>query len=165
MEKTGEPEDVDELYREHHGWLRGWLRGKLGCADTAADIAHDTFIRLMAGGRAIGFDRPRAYLTTIARNLVVDHWRRVEVEQAYLAVIALRPEPHAPSEEERMLVLESIQRIDAALADLPAMTKKIFLLSQIDDLPYAEIAGQLDVSEITVKRHMRKAFMVCLQAQ
>lgn len=165
MENLGNPEDIGELYTQHHGWLRTWLRGKLGCADTAADIAQDTFVRLIASGRTVGFDRPRAYLTTIARNLVVDHWRRRELEQAYLAAVALRPEPEMPSVEEQLLMLESLQRIDAALMALPALTRKIFLLSQLDGLIYGAIAQQLRLSEITVKRHMRKAFMVCLHAQ
>lgn len=165
MENIVDQQEVGELYSQHHGWLRNWLRGKLGCPDTAADIAQDTFVRLMAGSRNVGFDRPRAYLTTIARNLVVDHWRRMELEKAYLAAVALRDEAEVPSEEERLLILESLMRIDAALAALPKATRKIFLLSQLDGLTYAAIATQLKMSEITVKRHMRKAFVVCLQAQ
>jgi RNA polymerase sigma-70 factor (ECF subfamily) len=153
------------LYVEHHGWLKGWLRKKLGCSDTAADLAQDTFVRVMTARRPTVFDQPRAYLTTIARNLVVDHWRRAELEQAYVAAIALRSEPEAPSEEERLLILESLVRIDAVLHALPAVTRKIFLLSQLDGLTYADIAEQLGMSVVTVKRHMRKSFIACLSAQ
>ena len=35
------------LYSEHHGWLQNWLRGKLGCAADAADLAQDTFLRIL----------------------------------------------------------------------------------------------------------------------
>ncbi|OPL22089.1 hypothetical protein B5L72_34410 [Pseudomonas aeruginosa] len=37
------------LYSEHHGWLQNWLRGKLGCAADAADLAQDTFSRMLDG--------------------------------------------------------------------------------------------------------------------
>jgi RNA polymerase sigma-70 factor (ECF subfamily) len=35
---------------------------------------------------------PRAYLTTIARNLLINHVRRRAIEQAYLDALALMPE-------------------------------------------------------------------------
>lgn len=47
---SGEPSyqsAITELYCEHHGWLFGWLRIKLGCAQNAADLAQDTFARIL----------------------------------------------------------------------------------------------------------------------
>jgi DNA-directed RNA polymerase specialized sigma24 family protein len=57
------------LYREHQGWLFGWLRGKLGNSGDAADIAHDTFVRLWVGLRADAIPtlrEPRAYHASLA---------------------------------------------------------------------------------------------------
>ena len=45
---------VEVLYNDHHHWLTGWLRRKLGCPDNAADLAQDTFIRVLSAGK-----RPR----------------------------------------------------------------------------------------------------------
>lgn len=42
---------VGSLCGDHHHWLHGWLRRKLGCAQVAADLAHDTFVRLISSGR------------------------------------------------------------------------------------------------------------------
>ncbi len=42
---------VSHLYQDHHGWLQGWLRRRLGCAENAADLAQDTFARLLASRR------------------------------------------------------------------------------------------------------------------
>ena len=38
---------VQALYGAHHGWLLGWLRKKLNNQPQAADLAHDTFTRLL----------------------------------------------------------------------------------------------------------------------
>lgn len=152
------------LYGQHHGWLYGWLRRKLGNACDAADLAHDTFVRVMVARRLpeqLG-DEPRALLTYIARNLVIDHWRRQELERAYLDALAHLPEPEVPSPEERLLVLEALYRIEAMLRSLPARTCDIFLLSQLDGLTYQQIADRIDTSLTTVKRHMRHAFSACL---
>jgi RNA polymerase sigma-70 factor (ECF subfamily) len=156
-------QQVQTLYSSHHGWLIMWLRKKLGDSFEAADLAHDTFVRLMAGraGTQLG-EQPRALLTHIAKGLVVDHWRRRAVEQAYYQAVAALPEPEAPSPETRLLILEALHRVVAMLDTLPDKTQRIFLLAQLDGLTYQAIADQLDTTLITVKRHMRKAFIACM---
>lgn len=155
------------LYGDHHGWLKQWLRRKLGNAADAADLAHDTFLRIIVSRRqpaSLGAE-PRALLTHIARGLVIDHWRRREVERAYLAALALLPEEQAPSPETRLLILEALYRIEAMLRGLPARTREVFLLAQLDGLTYAQIGAQLGIAAVTVKRHMRAAFTACLALQ
>ncbi|WP_269147395.1 sigma factor, partial [Herbaspirillum lusitanum] len=39
---------MHSFYSSHHGWLFGWLRKKLGCTHNAADVAQDTFVRIIA---------------------------------------------------------------------------------------------------------------------
>lgn len=151
------------LYRDHRSWLHGWLRRKLGCSEQAADLTQDAFVRLMQARRGADLGaEPRAFLTHIARNLLIDHWRRQEVERAYLDALAHLPEPEEPSPETRLLVLEALQRIDAMLRAMPGGTREIFLLAQLDGLRYAEIAERLGVSVVTVKRHMSKAYLACM---
>ena len=160
------PNEVDRLYREHHGWLAGWLRGKLGNAGDAADLAQDTFVRVLQARRRVAReDSPggsRALLVHIAKGLMVDHWRRQTVERAYLDALAALPQAHAPSPESRALILETLIRIDAALEALPARTREIFLLAQFDGLKYDAIADRMSVSLATVKRHMQTGFVACL---
>lgn len=155
---------VRNLYIDHHGWLQGWLRRKLGNTCDAADLAHDTFVRVIASRRlpAQMGEEPRALLTHIAKGLVIDRWRRQDVERAYLDALVHLPEPEVPSPEARLLILEALHRIDAMLASLPERTRLIFVLAQIDGLTYQQVADQLDTSLVTVKRHMRTAFAACL---
>lgn len=164
MPELSYQERVGVLYHEHHGWLQGWLRKQLGSGSHAADMMHDTFVRLMHTRRdPASLHEPRAYLATIARGLLVDHFRRQGIERAWLETLAARPEQVAPSAEEQALIIEALVRIDALLDSLPVQTRDIFLLSQLDGMTYAAIASRLGLSLITVKRHMRKGFMLCLQ--
>ena len=66
------PTDAAALYSDHHGWLQRWLKFRLNNAYDAADLAHDTFVRVLARPRGIegGEGGQRAYLTTIARGLL-----------------------------------------------------------------------------------------------
>jgi RNA polymerase sigma-70 factor (ECF subfamily) len=165
MSSTDHPsnQQIHTLYSEHHGWLQGWLHRKLGNRCDAADLAHDTFLRLLTRQviKPLGSE-PRALLTHIAKGLVIDRWRRQDLERAYLDTIAQLPTCEVPSPETRLLILETLTRIEALLRELPAVTRDTFLLSQIEGLTYGQIAERLGVSLITVKRHMRAAFIACL---
>ena len=59
-------------------------------------------------------------------------------------------------------MLETLHEIDAMLDALPPLVKRAFLLSQLNGLKYQDIAEQLGVSLITVKRYMKQALVQCL---
>lgn len=156
---------VEQLYRHHHGWLQGWLHRKLGDSGDAADLAQDTFVRLMAARRPpVLREEPRALITHIAKGLLVDHWRRRAVQQAYLDAIAHLPAPQVPPPETGLMIVQTLVAIDAMLQRLPAATRDMFLLAQLDGLTLQEISQQTGKPVITVRRHLRKALMACMTA-
>lgn len=159
------PDGITHLYREHHGWLHGWLRHKLGCPEQAADLAHDTFVRLLRPEAPMpGLREPRAYLTTVARGVLIDHWRRRDLERAWLDTLAALPEELAPSLEDKALALEALIRIDQLLDSLKSKVREAFLLAQIDGLRYREIGERLGVGERMIKKYIAQAMHACLLA-
>lgn len=154
--------DVSSLYSLHHRWLQGWLRNKMGNAFDAADLAHDTFLRVLTRSDTPGLRAPRAYLGTIARGLVADFFRRKDLERAYLDALAGLPEALAPSPETRAVMLEALIAIDAMLDGLKPQVRQAFLLSQLEGLSYEQIAVQLGVTKRTVGNYMCKAIGHCL---
>lgn len=163
MASSGSASPIEALYNNHHTWLLSWLRGRLGNASDAADLAHDTFLRLMASSRgtALG-DEPRAFLTHVAKGLVIDLWRRRDLERAYLDALAQLPQAHAPSPETQMLVVEALLQIDRLLAGLAPGTRRIFLLAQLDGLTLQQISEQMHMPVITVRRHIHRAVVACM---
>ena len=126
--------DVALLYRQQHSWLTRWLRQRLNCSQSAADLAQDTFIRLL----------------------------NKKLERAYLEALATLPEPVVPSLETQAILLETLIALDAALDGLERPVREAFLLSQVDGLGHAEIAQRLAVSITTVKRYIIKAGALCI---
>ncbi|WP_447921496.1 sigma-70 family RNA polymerase sigma factor [Achromobacter aegrifaciens] len=158
-------DNVHLLYRAHHGWLHGWLRAKLGNSFDAADLAQDTFVRVLRHRHELDALRePRAYLTTIAKRLLLNHHRRRSVEQAYLEALALMPQALAPSAEQRLIILETLQEIDEMLAGLPLPARQAFLMAQLEGLSHGEIAARLNVSLRSVHRYIAKGFEQCIMA-
>ena len=141
-----------------------WLGHKLNCKHLGADLAQDTFLRILGARVPMDLREPRAYLTTIAKGLLSNYRQRRKLEQAYLDALALMPEPSQPSPEERLIVVETLIEIDRILDGLPGKAKQAFLMSQLDGLSYAEIGARLSLSLSTIKRHMVLAFRQCLVA-
>lgn len=152
------------LYHDHHGWLHSWLHRKTGCSHRAADLAHDTFVRLLERDPPRLLASPRAFLTTVAQRVLYNYWRRDQIERAYLEALAQQPEAVVPSPEERAIVLETLLEIDRCLDGLPPPVKRAFLLAQLDGLSHAEIAAELNVSLATVKRYLVRAGTQCFFA-
>lgn len=152
---------VQTLYSTHHNWLNAWLRSRLGNAADASDLAQDTFVRLLQKTERFELKAPRAFLRTIARGLVIDHWRREEIERAYLESIAHLPEALAPSAEARALVLELLEDISRLLDGLKPKVRRAFLLAQCDGLAYKQIAQQMGVSLRSVERYICEALYHC----
>jgi len=150
------------LYRDHNSWLRGWLRHRLSNSADAADLAQDTFVRVLLARSSGTLQEPRRYLATIARGLVIALYRRRSLAQAYLDALMARPELHAPSAETRALILDSLLAIDRMLDGLGARTRQIFLAVQLDGLSYEKAADRCGVSVSTVRKHLARGLMHCL---
>ncbi|WP_454725444.1 MULTISPECIES: sigma-70 family RNA polymerase sigma factor [Cupriavidus] len=155
---------VHSLYANHHAWLHGWLKRKLGCTFEAADLAHDTYVRLIASRRLPQPDESRAYLMQIAKGLVVDLYRHRQIEAAFRDSLALMPEHLWPSAEQQAIVIETLAEIDAVLLSLPPTVREAFLLSRFDGLTYSEIAARLNVSVGSVRKYMLRAAAACFSA-
>ncbi|MFI8560082.1 sigma-70 family RNA polymerase sigma factor [Pseudomonas putida] len=154
-------DSVHALYSHHHGWLHNWLRSKLGNAADAADLAQDTFVRLLQRREALELSAPRAFLRTVARGLVIDHWRREELHRAYLEALAQVPEDQAPSVETRELLLELLERIARLLDGLKPKVRRAFLLAQCDGLSHKQIAEHMGISLRSVERYVADALYHC----
>ncbi|MGI9574547.1 sigma-70 family RNA polymerase sigma factor [Alloalcanivorax xenomutans] len=164
-EKEAFERRIDQLYYSHSGWLRGWLRRRLDCSHSAEDLTQDTFMRLLTArdrDGVLAVREPRAYLSTVAGRLLVNHYRRLSLERTYKETLALLPPEQAPAPEWRLALLETLQEVDALLDRLPEKVRTAFLLSQLEGLTYAAIAEHLVVSERTVKRYMARALEECI---
>lgn len=152
---------IETLYLENHRWLQGWMNKKLGCSFRAADLMHDTFVRLLGREQQPAMEQPSAYLMTVAKRVLVDHWRREQLEQAYLEALEQLPQDVAPSAELQHEIFDTLLEIDRRLDGLPTPVKQAFLLARLDGMKLAAIAERLDISQSTVKRYLVQASAQC----
>lgn len=152
---------VHDLYSSHSSWLRGWLRKRLDNHSDAADLVQDTFVRVIKARQATEIRQPRQYLSTVAKGLVIDLFRRRALEHSYLEALAALPEDAYPSQETQAIVLETLMEIDRMLGSLGDKVRQTFILSQFEGLSYPKIAERQGISLRTVNNHMAKAIEHC----
>ncbi|KAA8733767.1 sigma-70 family RNA polymerase sigma factor [Acinetobacter qingfengensis] len=156
---------VDHLYRDHQPWLYGWFCRKLGNRSDAADLTHDTFVKIISRYTDYYYYEPRALLTTVAKSLLFNLYRRRRVEQAYLAVLAEDQRNETGINlEDHILLIETLCELSEIIESMPDRPKQVFILAQLQGVGYAGISEQLGISIATVKRDLAKAMALCFMA-
>lgn len=161
---SGNHNQVGLLYRDHRDWLLGWLRKRVSCPQRVEDFSQDTFMRLLGRTELPNLREPRALLTVIARGLLVDHFRRRALEQAYLDELARMPPEYQPAPELQALLLEELRHIDRLLGQLSSKARAAFLYNRLDGLSHAEIAERLGVSASRVRQYLAQGLRQCYVA-
>jgi RNA polymerase sigma-70 factor, ECF subfamily len=160
-----------ELVARHEKRLWNFLRRFVRERTAAEDLLQEVFLRMI---KSAPDWQPSAKVTTwlytIARNLCTDHARRavhrdaVSLDGSPAAADGSGPRPlldriAAPAlgAESQAMGREISTRIDAALETLPVEQREVFLMREVMDMPFAEIAAAVGSSEPTVKSRMRYA--------
>ena len=123
------------------------LRARVGDADLAEDIAQEAFVRLLDHGPR----DPRAWLFTVAANLVRDHARRLRgQERGRLAIVRGAADAVAPDGPDAAVVrAEEVAEVRLALARLTERDRTLLMLHH-GGFSYAEVAARLGVAASSV---------------
>ena len=118
-------------------------------------------MRLLKRDDLSNLREPRTLLATIARGLLIDHFRRSTLERAYLDELALQPEELQPGAEEQLQVLQALREVNRMLGELSANSRAAFIYTRLDGLTHAEIASRLGVSVPRVRQYLAQALRQC----
>jgi RNA polymerase sigma-70 factor (ECF subfamily) len=159
------------LVRRHQSPLYNFALRHLRNPSAAQDVVQDAFLRVVQSANEFKHSaRFSTWLYAIARNLCIDHLRRQALRR--------HPSLDEPSgsdgegdgptlgertadsqaDVERVAVGSEIQeRVVLAVAELPEDQREVFLLREVSNLPFKEIAEIVGAPENTVKSRMRYA--------
>ncbi len=157
-----------EIVEANKDLLVNYLTRLCGDRDRAEDLAQETFVRFYEHrDRYREQGSPRAYLLTMATNLLRDEQRRRTRWTGLLPVFSLggkSPDgiqteelPRERDPQRRLLSDEAQQRVQAALSELDLLHRAPLVLREIEGLAYHEIAAILDCQEGTVKSRLHRA--------
>lgn len=165
----GDAAAFETLYARHKaGTYRYFLRHVRGQRPTADELHQDLWLKVVAARQRYRADaRFGAWLYTLARHRLIDHWRAAGAagfesidEEATLADVEKRTAP-ADSEAEPLratLNAEAMRRLVDALQATTANQRDAFLLHVEGGLSLAEIAALAGEGEETIKSRLRYAY-------
>jgi RNA polymerase sigma-70 factor (ECF subfamily) len=171
--REGDPRAFELLLVRHERKVWSFLRRSVGDPTLAEDLLQEVFLRVIKA-RADNADwQGDAKFTTwvfaIARNLCIDHARRMVHRDARSLDAPTRLDeeggetlhdrlPDGARDAEGLASDGQVRaRVDAAVAALPPDQREVFLLREVMDMPFAEIASVVGAPEPTVKSRMRYA--------
>ena len=162
---NGNAEAIDRLVAKYGKDLLAYLTATTRNKSDAEEVFQDTWLKAM---RKIAFFKGgsfKAWLTTIARNCVIDRTRRKrpsvslnqEVGEDGTQVVDLMADNAAPRPEAGLVSEERSARIREAVAALPDAQREVFLLRTEQELSFAEIAEMLAIPPNTALGRMHYA--------
>lgn len=147
------------LFHDHGAELLGYLRRRLdGNRQVAEDMAQEALARIAAAGRDYAGFRARGLLFSVARNLLIDHFRAERARHHATAAIEATHDEIEPLDPLRTLVArEDLERVRRAIHALPERCRQIFVLNRFEHMSYADIARHCGISVSMVEKHIQRA--------
>lgn len=159
--RAGDPVAFEVLYQRHRQGLYRFLQGLCNSPELVDEVYQDTWLSLIrSASQPQGRASFRTWLYQIARNRLIDHWRKHGVRNPLHD--SYDEEAHGqadndPGPEQQLSLSRDRQRIEAALQDLPADQREVFLLRAHGELELPEIASLTATPLETVKSRFRYA--------
>ncbi len=159
------------LVRRHKTAIYNFILRLVRSSSAAEDLVQDVFVKIVQS--ASEFKHESKFSTwayAIARNICIDHLRKMAFRQhpsldqaahddaSGPTLLDRTPDGHPRSAVERSVIGQELGlRITRGVESLPTEQREVFLLREIGNLPFKDIASITGVPENTVKSRMRYA--------
>lgn len=163
--QRGDVEAIGTLYDQHQNAIFRYLWARLGQRPVAEDLTGEVFMRMLT---ALPNYRPtapfRAWLYRIARNLLVDYYRK----HGRTAQVPLEAAEAQPTADTDLLTLAeqtlTLQRLQNALSQLDEIQREVVTLRFLAGLSIQETAAALEKTEAAIKALQHRGLAALRQA-
>jgi RNA polymerase sigma-70 factor (ECF subfamily) len=167
---SGDAAAWEEIVQRYHRRIYNVCYRFAGDSDSAQDLTQEVFIKMYRTLKTYdaGKGAFMTWVTTITRNLLVDHFRRTKVDRLtdsldtvpsehedaqpvsdQIAGRSLPPDASVQTREAREMVHQALQKLSPEL-------REAVILRDLQDMDYREIAATLRVPEGTVKSRINR---------
>jgi RNA polymerase sigma-70 factor, ECF subfamily len=170
-EGPGAPRTAAEVFAEYGARIHGLARRMLGNEADAEDVAQDVLLLVVRKLNTFRGDSSFAtWIHRVTTNAALLHHRKKALrkervgaaESCAAHVSPARREPAAPDEQAQSR--EARQLIEEAVARLPQLYREAYVLSEVEELPNAEIGARLGLSLPAVKSRIHRARLLLRRA-
>ncbi|HEY5146704.1 MAG TPA: RNA polymerase sigma factor [Polyangiaceae bacterium] len=168
--QNGDRSAFASLVRRHQAPLYNFAFRLLRSSPAAEEVVQDAFVRVVVNaGEFKHAARFSTWLYAITRNLCIDQVRRRTLRNHPSLdeskrddggdgpTLGERTADGRANVERAAVSVEIRERLVAAVDDLPDEQREVFLLREVSNIPFKEIAEIVGIPENTVKSRMRYA--------
>jgi RNA polymerase sigma-70 factor (ECF subfamily) len=169
---SGDSPAWTELVRAHHRRVYALCYRFTNSGSDAEDLTQDVFLKIYANLKSFDTERGslQVWITTLTRNLLVDHFRRTRnlratgsLDEGWDECGDLRPgipldrlEAKGPTQHDQATRRELAKMVQTALALVSPELREAVILRDLQDMDYKEIALVLSIPEGTVKSRISR---------
>lgn len=154
----GDEDAFAAFYRRHLPGVVGYLMRRTGDPEATADLAAEVFAAVLVSAprHRAGDGEAAGWVFGIARNKMLESFRRGRVENAARRKLGLAPIALEDEDLERVVALAASDDATRALRLLPSDQRDAIEGRVLDEEPYAELARRLRCSESVVRQRVSR---------
>jgi RNA polymerase sigma factor (sigma-70 family) len=156
-----------DLGARFSGPLRSYFLRRIRDRQQAEDLAQEVLLRMIRATDTDLIENPESYVFKAAANLLLDHKRRTLRNPTLRArsldevledeFVSRLVEDRSP---ERVLLGEAtLQEVSLALEELGELTRNVFILFRLENMPQKDIAALYGIGQSTVEKHVMRAMV------
>jgi len=159
--RAGRAQSFEVVYRRHYPVVLAFLTKRVAEPELAADLLAETFAALFVlvrDPRRPLPESPVAWLLLTARHLLIDSYRRGQVESAARRRLAMRPVILEDADLVRIgEISEETSLVEELASQLPPEQVQALCARVLDERDYPTIASELRCSEAVVRKRVSRA--------
>ncbi|BCA57174.1 putative RNA polymerase sigma factor FecI [Nitrospira sp. KM1] len=152
------PTQLSDVFFQHEEDLFRFLVRRIKCAFTARDLTQELFLKISSQEDTSHIQNQKAYVFRMAANLATDYLRvqenRAEILEEAIGIMSGGMDYR--DAERVMIAKQELARLAEALAELPLISRKVFLLTRFGRKTQQQIATDLGISTSSLEAHIRK---------
>jgi RNA polymerase sigma-70 factor (ECF subfamily) len=158
---VGDITAFEMLFKTYYQPLCNYAYTFLQDKEDAEEIVQSTFLLVWEKRETLAIRTSvRPYLYAMVRNACLNIIKHEKIKQKYVGEEMALADRSDDSVANAVASNELEYRIKVAMEELPEQCRMVFKLSRFEELKYAEIADQLNISIKTVENHMGKALKI-----
>lgn len=162
LTKSGNKDAYAEIYNRYKRLLFMHAFKRLNDGELCKDVVQDVFVVFWQKRDILKINNSlRAYLFTSVRNRIFDILSHERVTTEYISqFLKFSDSPTGITADYKIRYNQLLEIIEKEIEALPSKMREVFRLSRDEQLTYGQISKKLNISEDTVKEHMKKALRI-----
>jgi len=159
--RSSNEEVYEHLFRSYYERLCRYANTIVKDEDESEEIVQSTFLVLWEKRLEVDIHTSmKSYLYKMVHNTCLNKVKHNKVKQTHSEYYLQQAEIMGESASSELMSKELQNEIDIAINLMPTQCRTVFELSKVENLTYAEIADQLNISIKTVEKHKMKALRI-----